>query len=233
MSRRPDEVPAVALDEPVSGQESLADTLLRIAHTAASGLGADMAAVSLLTAAGRPTTFAFTGDIAPEIDQAQYDADDGPCLQALRSGRLLRVDDTDVETRWPAFATAARAHGIHSSLSLPLTIDGRGRGALNLYARPKHAFDDISERFGTAFAAQVATAVANGVAYWEKAALAEQLETAMASRAVIEQAKGIIMATSGCSPDEAFNLLREQSQSQNIKLRDIAAELVERQQRRP
>jgi len=220
----------VDLGAPIVGPESLADALTRVASTAVTGLGADLAGVSLLTREGRTATLAFTDDTAPEIDQAQYDADRGPCLDAFRSERVQRVDDTDAEERWPEYAEAARAHGIHSSLSLPLIVDGRGIGALNLYARPKRHFGTLSEEFGMAFAGQAAAAVAVGVAYWEKATLVQQLETALASRAVIEQAKGIIMATARCSADQAFNLLREQSQTQNVKLRDVAAELVRQQQ---
>lgn len=151
-----------------------------------------------------------------------------------RSGRGESCESTtwEAEDRWPTFAAAAAAHGIHSSLSLPLIVDDRGIGALNLYGRPKKKFDDVSEDFGIAFAAQAAAAVAHGVAYWEKATLAEQLQAALTSRAVIEQAKGIIIGSTGCSADEAFQMLREQSQTQNIKLRDVAAELVQRQQRR-
>jgi GAF domain-containing protein len=145
---------------------------------------------------------------------------------------VVRVDSTDADDRWPEFLDAARAHGIHSSLSLPLLVAGDGIGALNLYAEPPSRFSDSSEVVGQAIAAHAAVAVANGIAYWEKVTLAEQLETALTSRAIIEQAKGVIIATTGRSAEEAFVLLREQSQAQNVKLRDVAAEIVERQQRR-
>lgn len=214
------------------GEESLADTLTRIGHVAATDLGADMAGITMLNRSGRGMTFAYTDETAPELDQRQYDADRGPCLDAARTARLLRMHDARNEDRWPKFAAAATAHGIRSSVSFPLIVDGRSIGALNLYARPTQQFDPISEDFGLAFARQAAAAVAFGVAYWEKVSLAEQLQAAMASRAVIEQAKGILMGTTGCSPEEAFNLLRQQSQTQNIKLRDVAADLVALQQRR-
>lgn len=231
MSDRSIEQSAAAARGRVAGHESLEDTLTRIAHAATMGLGADATGLSLLDADGRATTAVFTDDTAPEIDQAQYDSDRGPCLAALREKRVVRVESTGDDDRWPEYAAAAQGHGIHSSISLPLVIDDQGIGALNLYARPEHRFDTVADEFGMAFAAQAAAAVANGVAYWEKATLAEQLQQAMESRAVIEQAKGIIMASSRCSPDEAFRLLREQSQAQNIKLRDIAVEMVRRQQR--
>jgi AmiR/NasT family two-component response regulator len=82
------------------------------------------------------------------------------------------------------------------------------------------------------FAAEAAVALANAQAYWEQASLAAGLRDAMTSRATIEQAKGVIMATAGVGPDEAFDLLRQQSQHENRKLRDLAADLVARQDRR-
>lgn len=232
MSERPGD-PVAALHQPFSGDGSLGDTLTRIAVTAVDALSADMAGLTLIDAKGGATTAVFTDDAAPEIDQAQYDSDRGPCLEASRIRQIFRVDDMASEDRWPEFAAAALSHGVQSSVSLPLIVGEQGLGALNVYARASDRFNASSEAIGLTFAAQAAIAVANGVAYWEKATLAEQLATAMESRAVIEQAKGIIMATTKCSPDEAFNVLREQSQAQNEKLRDIAARIVRDQQRRP
>jgi GAF domain-containing protein len=231
METPPFEQRTPALHQPLTGHESLTDTLLRIAATAVEALGADMSGLTLLDAKGKATTAVFTDEAAPEIDQAQYDADRGPCLDAYRTRTIHRVEDTTTDARWPEYARAAQAHDIHSSLSLPLVVEGSGIGALNLYARPLAKFDTNSAAFGQAFADQAAIAVVNGIAYWEKVTLAEHLQTAMESRAVIEQAKGIIMATAGCSADDAFKILRDQSQAENIKLRDVAAELVRRQPR--
>jgi GAF domain-containing protein len=232
METPPSEPRRSALHQPLTAHESLTDLLHRISVMAVDALGADMAGLTLLDGSGRATTAVFTDDTAPEIDQAQYDADRGPCLDAFRARTILRVDDTTADDRWPEFARSAHAHDIHSSLSLPLIVDGAGIGALNLYARPSAHFDGRSEDVGQPFADEAAIAVANGIAYWEKVTLAEHLQQAMDSRAVIEQAKGIIMATAGCSADDAFKILREQSQAENVKLRTVAAELVARQERR-
>lgn len=102
---------------------------------------------------------------------------------------------------------------------------------MNLYSRQEAHFDEESERVGGVMAAHAAIAVVNATAYWEKANLSDQLSQAMASRAVIEQAKGVIMATMGCSAEDAFEVLRQQSQAQNEKLRDIADAIVRRQKR--
>jgi AmiR/NasT family two-component response regulator len=84
---------------------------------------------------------------------------------------------------------------------------------------------------GVELAAAASIVLANASAYWAALELSEQLNDAMRSRAVIEQAKGVIMATAGCNADAAFDLLREQSQSENRKLRDIAQDIVIRQDR--
>lgn len=105
-------------------------------------------------------------------------------------------------------------------------------GAMNLYSETGNAFGDNDGRVGLLFASQAAFLLANAQAYWDARTLSENLEQAMESRAAIEQAKGIIMSAMGCDPDEAMQVIIRQSQDQNIKVRDIAAELV-RNAKRP
>jgi GAF domain-containing protein len=215
----------------VAGREPLSDALQHVAESAVTALHVDMAGLTLLFPDGRARTAVCTSEIAKKVDQAQYDADRGPCLEAFRTKRQIRVDDTSTDDRWPAFATAAQEHGVRSSLSLPLVVAGDGIGALNLYSRQSNQFSDEDGEDAQVFGDQGAVALANAQAYWEQAALAENLTTALASRATIEQAKGVIMATAGCDPDEAFARLRQQSQYENRKLRDVATEIVRNQGR--
>lgn len=112
-------------------------------------------------------------------------------------------------------------------MSIPVIVGDEAIGALNFYSQEAAHFDSAAAQAGEAFAGQAAIIAA----YTDRAELAGHLQTAMASRAVIEQAKGIIMGTMGCTPDEAFDILRQQSQTENRKLRDVAEELVARQQR--
>ena len=123
-------------------------------------------------------------------------------------------------------AAAAVDLGVCASLSLPLVVAGEGIGALNVYGTRPGQFSHDDEEYGEVFATQAAVALANAQAYWEQAELAAGLSSAMKSRATIEQAKGILIATTGCSPEEAFDRLREQSQFENRKLRDVAEDLV-------
>jgi GAF domain-containing protein len=216
----------------VAGREPLSETLQHVAESAITALHVDMAGLTLLFPDGRARTAVSTSDIARTVDQAQYDADRGPCLEAFRQKRQIRVDDTATDDRWPEFATAAQAEGVQSSLSLPLVVAGDGIGALNLYSTRLNQFTEEDAEDAQLFGDQGAVALANAQAYWEQATLAENMTNAMASRATIEQAKGVIMATAGCDPNEAFDRLRQQSQYENRKLRDVAAEIVRNQARR-
>jgi AmiR/NasT family two-component response regulator len=120
-----------------------------------------------------------------------------------------------------------------STLSHPLTVDGQTNGALNAYSRRANGFGAADLRTGQLIAAQAAVVLANATAYWTARSRAEQLEQALVSRAVIEQAKGIIISTMRCSADEAFQVLVKQSQQQNRKLREVADEVVTNASRRP
>jgi GAF domain-containing protein len=214
----------------VAGREPLSDVLQQVADTATVALHADATGLTLLYPDGKARTAVYTSELATTVDQAQYDADRGPCLEAFRTKSRLWVADTATDDRWPEFAAAAQREGVSSSLSLPLVVANEGIGALNLYSRERDHFAGEEVDDGALYASQAAVALANAQAYWEQATLAENLATAMESRATIEQAKGIIMASTKCGPDEAFTLLRQQSQYENRKLRDVATEIVERQQ---
>jgi GAF domain-containing protein len=221
-----------ALSTFVVGGSTLRETLDRVATLAkATVSGADFVGLTLLKD-GRPTTAVFTDEASPEIDQAQYNSGIGPCLDAFRDNQVYRIQSTDDDDRWAAFSQAALEKGIHSSLSLPLSVGGRGVGALNMYSRAVDAFGDEEERVGVAFASQAAVAVANAQTYWEAKEVAQHLNEAMKSRAAIEQAKGMLMAAQGCAPDDAFDLLVKASQRTNRKLRDLAEEMVANAQRR-
>jgi GAF domain-containing protein len=171
-------------------------------------------------------TAAFTGEPALALDETQYEAGYGPCLDAAVSGQMLMISDSTQETRWPAFARAAAEAGILSSLSLPLPMVSAVNGALNVYATKPHRFDDEAVSAGRMFADYAAVAIGNAQLYTDAAAQAAQMREAMEYRAVIEQAKGIIMADRRCTAQEAFDILRHVSNDTNRKLRDVADMLV-------
>jgi GAF domain-containing protein len=208
-------------------RQSLAGTLDHMATLARDVIpAADYAAITVLRD-GKPETIVATDPMIELVDQVQYDFESGPCLDAFTSGQMFRIDETDDEKRWPEFARTASAHGIHSTLSLPLMTDGEGIGALNLYSRSVRGFTTADEVHGQRFSNPAAVVVANAYLFWECRRLAENLEAAMASRAVIEQAKGMLMVQHGVDADGAFDLLRQGSQRENVKLREVARRLVE------
>ncbi len=208
-------------------EESLEDTLGRVAYLACrSTIGADAAGVTLQRELG-PATPAFHGDVARLLDNAQYGAGDGPCLTAYRTGETVRLDDIEKESpRWPGFAAQAAAVAIQSSLSIPLTVRDRTVGALNLYSSNLAAFSDDGIDVAITFAQQAAVALANAEVYWRTYALTQNLEAALENRDRIGQAKGILIAMHKVTGDEAFDLLRRTSQNLNIKLRDVADQVV-------
>lgn len=202
------------------------ELLTRICELATSQLdGCDMAGVTLMGPNG-PITAVFTDSAAPDIDAEQYRTGRGPCLDAFRDGTMLRIDDTAIEDRWPEFSVAAKAHGVQSTLSLPLRTESEPIGALNLYSRTIGNFVE-NEQIANILVTHAAAILANAQAYWAAQTLSEQLHEALTSRAVIEQAKGILMVEHRCDADSAFELLKQQSQNANRKLRNVAAEIVE------
>jgi GAF domain-containing protein len=208
------------------GEETMHSVLQRVVDlTAISVPGCDHCGVSLLSD-GRVTTAAATDGTALQVDGAQYVNGEGPCLQAAVAGEVVRVEDLAKDNRFPRFAADAVGLGINSSLSFPLTVGNRTLGALNLYGTQIAAFSERSEEIGIRFARQAAATVANAEVHQRMADVIVQLNEALTSRSTIDQARGILIANTGCSAEQALGLLKEQSQHENVKLRTIAAEIV-------
>jgi GAF domain-containing protein len=229
------------------GQETVNATLQRVAVLAVTLIDAVDHAGVTVAHDSRPATDAATGGIVFEVDNFQYDVGQGPCLHALLTGALTEIPCMAADQRWPTYAEFATARGIRSSLSLPLTVpqspslagpvvssppiaaalrDGRV-GVINLYAGREGRFTEEERAAAVLFAEQAAVALHNARRYEAAHEMAGHLQAAMTSRAVIEQAKGMIMAREGVSADDAFAVLRAESQRRNVKVRELATELVE------
>ena len=207
--------------------ETSLDTVLdRVAALAQRALpGAAEVSITLVRDRS-PYTAAFTGELALHLDERQYEHHRGPCLQAAAEKSTISVPDTADDTRWAGWAQRAAAAGAGSVFSVGLPILDDVSGALNIYGRRPRAFDDDAGVLAQTFAGYAAIALANTHLYHSTADLARHLQVAMDSRAVIEQAKGIIIAERRCTPDEAFEFLIKVSQDTNRKVRDVAAALV-------
>ncbi|WP_158544467.1 GAF and ANTAR domain-containing protein [Blastococcus sp. TBT05-19] len=179
-----------------------------------------------LEQSGRNLTVTYSGELAAAGDERQYELDDGPCLEALRTGERIAVTDMATEQRWGSYPQRALEAGVRSSLSFPLVLGQRGRGALNLYASEAHAFTEADELAGQAWAGQASGALSVAWQMAERDETVDLLTRGMVTRQVIGQAVGLLMAQQRCTADEAFDMLKAASQRNNEKLRDVAARMV-------
>jgi GAF domain-containing protein len=152
-------------------------------------------------------------------------------MDAATSGRTITIEDTAHSSSYPDFARLAAGRGIRHTMSIGLPVQRQTIGALNVYGADDTLFDQAKQELATAFASYAAVAVANAGVYATTGTLAANLQRALESRAVIDQAKGILMSRHGLSADAAFDLLSKESQLANRKLRDIAEDLVREVQR--
>src|SRR5579863_3896201 len=208
------------------GESDLRAVLGRVAELARQTLPGMAGASVTLVESYRAYTVAFSGQLALDLDETQYQEGFGPCLEVAQSAGTVTVPDMAAETRWPAFARQALAGGVRSSLSVALPLQEAVLGALNIYATEPASFDRDVIELARTFAGYAAVAIANARLYQITAALAEDMRRAMETRAVIEQAKGILVAQQHCTPEQAFELLTRLSQTTHRKLRDCAADLV-------
>jgi GAF domain-containing protein len=171
-------------------------------------------------------TVASSDSRASQVDEIQYGHDEGPCLRSLATGTVVVVDDLAKDDRWGSYRMPALGHGVRSSLSIPLYADGEVIGALNIYASAPRAFGPDEQLVARRFGDEASRALALAVRLAERSEMSTHLQRALASRAVIDQALGIVMGQNRCTADEAFEVLRSISQNRNVKLRDIAADMV-------
>ncbi len=218
------------LAEQLYDADSVDDALLRIAEAAVSTVtGCRMASVTLSERSGYRTA-ASTDPAATAVDQAQYQAHEGPCLDAVDAPMVYAQSFPD--ERWPTLASRPTESGVQSAISYSLrtassgTADSGG-GSLNSYSVTPYAFDDTAQEIGLILAAHASVAAR---AVGERSTLqnlGRDLQQALLSREVIGQAKGILMERLKVTPEDAFDLLRRSSQQLNIKLREVARGLAE------
>ncbi|MGH3696980.1 MAG: GAF and ANTAR domain-containing protein [Pseudonocardiaceae bacterium] len=175
----------------------------------------------------RVFTVAAADELAIQLDEQQYELDTGPCLQALASGEVVDAPDLGSESRWESYPTIAMGHGVLGVYSVPLIVAGKPVGVLNLYVRTANAFSALDRQLAELLAGQAAIAMTAALRHYDEVTLSDHLRIALSSRSVIDQAIGIVMAQQRGTLEQAFAALRAISQRRNIKLRVVAAELVE------
>jgi GAF domain-containing protein len=203
------------------------ETLHTIASTALTSLrGFDAVGISTIDKSGNVTTRAATGDLVWKLDALQYELGEGPCVDTLRDEQIVVAPRIRHDQRWPHFVPRAVELGLQSQLALKLFLDKEGTlGGLNLYSTRSEEVHPDAEGVAELFATHAAIALGN-------AREIDALNEGMSTRSTIGQAIGMLMAQYTLSDDAAFGLLVRMSSTSNVKLRDIAAQLVQEANKR-
>ncbi len=218
-----------------AAEEPLDNISARVAETALAAIPyADAVSITALSWPDARTT-ASTHERATELDHHQYTSGRGPCLEAAWQRTPVRVAVGEERERWPEFVEAARRVGIRAILSVPLLIGAQDEkqellGSLNIYSQSATAFDPFDAQLMRLYTSAAGHAISNAGRWQDSRETVTQLETALLSRSEIDMAKGALIAMHGCDPAGAFAILVDESQRRNIKVRDVAAELLNRLQ---
>ncbi|MER6267961.1 GAF and ANTAR domain-containing protein [Streptomyces sp900105755] len=205
-------------------QDSVAATLERITASATELVDGCDAAGILVLHDKHVETLAPTHQMAIDSDRLQERLGEGPCFDAAHSSRgerVFRIPDLTAELqRWPAYAPQAHKLGVGSMMGFLLFTEDEDLGALNLYSREPGTFTTTSETAGVLLASHAAVA-------FSAARTHAQLEQALSTRYLIGEAMGIVMGSHRLTEEEAFNVLRRYSHTNNIKLREVARRVCE------
>lgn len=170
----------------------------------------------------QPMSGAVTERLTVEVDLVQYDTGQGPCLSAIGSSQIMRIDVLEHDSRFTRFAPGALALDIHSVLSIPLDARDRTVGAMNLYSRQRNAFDDSTVATVQPLADHAAAAISSSPLYAYSIDMVDGLVETMENRAVIEQAMGVIMESEAMSHEESLDRLRELALRSGEPMRKVA-----------
>ncbi|MGC1733965.1 MAG: GAF and ANTAR domain-containing protein [Pseudonocardiaceae bacterium] len=208
--------------------EDITGFLDELARYAADTIGRGLSCGITMDRDGGPLTVASSDAHASTLDEVQYGHHSGPCLTAMRTRTTVSISDLVTDDRWGSYQVDALAHGIGSALSIPISAGPGVRGALNLYATQPNMFNADRRARAEALGTEASRTLRLALRVTDQIQLTHNLETAMASRSVIDQAIGIIMGQNRCSAIDGFEILRAASNHRNIKLRDVANEIVTR-----
>lgn len=218
--------PAGELQDLLLATEDVEIFMQQLIDIAVATIGGDISAGITVARGGHPATVASSDGFAAQFDEVQYGHEEGPCLTAMRAGKVVMMDDLAEDERFTQYRPHALSLGVRSSMSLPLLGGDDAVGALNLYSRHARAFGPTERTEAQRFADEASRALSLAVRLAHHVEITDQLRAALTSRTVIDQAIGIIMGQSRCDADVAFGMLRKASQNRNVKLRVVAAEII-------
>jgi transcriptional regulator with GAF, ATPase, and Fis domain len=207
--------------------EDVASTVRVIAELAGEAIeGADHCSISMVRD-GKIKTVASLTDAGYALDEIQYATHEGPCISSIRKRGTFHIPDMDADETWPKFSKrASKETGIKSLMGFVLEVGPDSLGAINMMSDTAGAFEDDDVAIGAFFAGPAAVALSNALAHEHDRQHIKNLEQGMVTRQMIGQAVGIIMAARHVTSDEAFAQLKRISQKTNVKLRDIAADVI-------
>ena len=206
--------------------DSVGDSLARAVDLSVVTIEACEFAGAFLLEGDEVTTRACTDPIVAEVEALRLRTGEGPCLDAIAHKLTFYADELGSDPRWPNFGPKAAAKGIRSLLALPMATDGT-LGALNLYARYPQAFGVVDRARGLLLASMAGFAYSIARSHEDEERRAENLHAALTTRELIGQAQGILIERERITADQAFHVLRQASQHLNVKLREVARDLVD------
>jgi GAF domain-containing protein len=209
--------PMLLSTDSVEAAVDVLTTLAGEAIGAATGAG-----VSLLDEQGQRTSKGATSAVVLEADDLQYRLDQGPCLTAWAEQRTVRVDDVDLDPRWPQWSESVRSLHVLSTLSVPMVLPGRALGAVKVYSELRGAFDERAEKLLEGFAGTAALLLGNASSLENAQRLSADLRDALEARDSVQLARGVIMQRDGLNEDEAFQLLVNEARVSDRGLRQVA-----------
>ncbi len=205
------------------------DFLSTLTERSVELLNADAAGVILIDTHDVLHVVASTSDQAQLLELLELQNDEGPCLDCLQTGHpVINVDAEQARVRWPRFSEALTDVGFQSAHAIPLRLRDSVLGAMNLFCNSDARLSDVDAAVGQALADIATIGLLQEQAARQSGLIAEQLQTALDNRVLIEQAKGVLMASAGLDVDQAFRLMRDYSRRNNQAVKDVARRVVER-----
>jgi GAF domain-containing protein len=203
----------------------------RVVEATRMVVGVDGTGLTLAHEDGQPRWVAVSDAAMELLEQIQHDFGEGPCLAAFAEDRVVAVEDLRSERVWDRIAAVVGQLHVRGVLSVPVRLADQPVGTLDVYVTQPRAWSTGEVQALGALAAVTAELVSTGVELANREVEVAQLRQALANRVWIEQAKGVLAATRGVDPDQAFQQLRKQARSSSRKLADLAQEVVQEAQR--
>ncbi len=209
------------------GSTAIDDAMDQIVRTTHAIFDVDGAGLMLADSEQRLRSVAVSDDRFRQLEQLQIDHDEGPCIAAFEDKELVCVEDLQEESRWPSFSPAALDRGVRAVLASPIPYNQQAIGVVGVISHDRRPWSPEGELALLAFTDLAALLIASMLQAQQQGELATQLQGALTSRAIIEQAKGVLVAQQRVPARDAYRQLRDRARHERRKLADVAAEIVD------